>query len=103
VLVVDEAHRLNQFSGLYGNQGVNQVKEIINASHLSVFFLDEDQQVTWKDIGTEGEIRKWSQALGAEISSDELPSQFRCAGSDGYLAWLMPCRSGPPTRENAGC
>jgi DUF2075 family protein len=88
VLVVDEAHRLNQFSGLYGNQGENQVKEIINSSHLSVFFLDEDQQVTWKDIGTEGEIRQWAQAIGAEISSDELPSQFRCAGSDGYLAWL---------------
>ena len=32
-LVVDEAHRLNRFSGLYGNQGENQVKEIINASH----------------------------------------------------------------------
>lgn len=88
VLVVDEAHRLNRFSGLYGNQGENQVKEIINASHLSVFFLDEDQQVAWKDIGTEAEIREHASALGAEVITDELPSQFRCAGSDGYLAWL---------------
>jgi len=88
VLVVDEAHRLNRFSGLYGNQGENQVKEIINASHLSVFFLDEDQQVTWADIGTESEIREHASALNAEVITDELPSQFRCAGSDGYLAWL---------------
>lgn len=88
VLVVDEAHRLNQFSGLYGNQGENQVKEIISASHLSIFFLDEDQQVTWKDIGTEAEIRAHASAFGAEVITDELPSQFRCAGSDGYLAWL---------------
>lgn len=88
VLVVDEAHRLNQFSGLYGNQGENQVKEVISASNLSVFFLDEDQQVTWKDIGTEAEIRKHASALGAEVVTDELPSQFRCGGSDGYLAWL---------------
>jgi uncharacterized protein len=88
VLVVDEAHRLNRFSGLYGNQGENQVKEIINASHLSVFFLDEDQQVAWKDIGTEAEIREHASALGADVVTDELPSQFRCAGSDGYLAWL---------------
>jgi len=22
------------------------------------------------------------------VITDELPSQFRCAGSDGYLAWL---------------
>jgi hypothetical protein len=87
-LLVDEAHRLNRFSGLYGNQGENQVKEIINASHLSVFFLDEDQQVAWKDIGTEVEIREQARALGAEVVTDELPSQFRCAGSDGYLAWL---------------
>lgn len=87
-LVVDEAHRLNRFSGLYGNQGENQVKEIIAASHLSVFFLDEDQQVTWKDIGTEAEIRQWASHCGAEVLTDELPSQFRCAGSDGYLAWL---------------
>ena len=87
-LVVDEAHRLNRFSGLYGNQGENQVKEIINASHLSVFFLDEDQQVAWKDIGTEAEIREHAVQLGAEVVCDELPSQFRCAGSDGYLSWL---------------
>jgi hypothetical protein len=87
-LVVDEAHRLNQFSGLYGNRGDNQVKEIINASHLSVFFLDEDQQVAWKDIGTEAEIREHAAQLGAEVVCDELPSQFRCAGSDGYLSWL---------------
>ncbi len=87
-LVVDEAHRLNRFSGLYGNQGENQVKEIINASHLSVFFLDEDQQVAWKDIGTEAEIREHARSLGAEVVTDKLPSQFRCAGSDGYLAWL---------------
>jgi DNA-binding NtrC family response regulator len=73
---------------LYGNQGENQVKEIINASHLSVFFLDEDQQVAWKDIGTEAEIREHAAQLGAEVVCDELPSQFRCAGSDGYLAWL---------------
>jgi DUF2075 family protein len=87
-LVVDEAHRLNRFSGLYGNQGENQVKEIINSSHLSVFFLDEDQQVAWKDIGTEAEIREHAAQLGAEVVCDELPSQFRCAGSDGYLSWL---------------
>jgi hypothetical protein len=87
-LVVDEAHRLNRFSGLYGNQGENQVREIINASHLSVFFLDEDQQVAWKDIGTEAEIREHAAQLGAQVVCDELPSQFRCAGSDGYLAWL---------------
>lgn len=32
-LIIDEAHRLNEKSGLYGNLGDNQVKELINASN----------------------------------------------------------------------
>lgn len=88
VLLVDEAHRLNEKSGLYGNQGENQVKELINASKLSVFFVDEDQRVTFKDIGSKAEIRKWAEALGATVYEQELRSQFRCNGSDGYIAWL---------------
>jgi len=87
-LVVDEAHRLNEKSGLYGNLGENQVKEIINASKLSIFFLDEDQRVTLKDIGSNEEIKKWAAELNAEVQELELQSQFRCNGSDGYLAWL---------------
>lgn len=87
-LVVDEAHRLNEKSGLYSNLGENQVKEIINASKFSVFFIDEDQRVTMKDIGNKAEIKKWAKHEGAVVHELELASQFRCAGSDGYLAWL---------------
>lgn len=87
-LIVDEAHRLNEKSGLYGNLGTNQIKEIISASRCSVFFLDEDQQVTLKDIGSNAEIRKWATHYKAKVSEYDLPSQFRCNGSDGYLAFL---------------
>lgn len=87
-LVVDEAHRLNEKSGLYSNLGENQVKEIISASKFSVFFIDEDQRVTMKDIGNKAEIKKWAKLEGATVHELELSSQFRCAGSDGYLAWL---------------
>ena len=87
-LIVDEAHRLNEKSGLYQNLGDNQIKEIIEASKLSVFFLDEDQRVTLKDIGEKAEIRRWAEAAGASIQELELQSQFRCNGSDGYLAWV---------------
>jgi len=88
VLLVDEAHRLNEKSGLYGNLGENQIKELIHASKLCIFFVDEDQRVTFKDIGSKAEIRKWALALGAEVVEQELRSQFRCNGSDGYIAWL---------------
>lgn len=87
-LVVDEAHRLTEKSGFMSNLGENQIKEIINAAKFSVFFIDEDQKVTLKDIGTIDSIKKFANELGAECETIELESQFRCNGSDGYLAWL---------------
>lgn len=87
-LVVDEAHRLNAKSGRYQNKGENQIKEIINASKFSIFFIDENQRVTLKDIGSEDLIRQFANELGASVSVYDLDSQFRCNGSDGYLAWL---------------
>jgi uncharacterized protein len=88
VLIVDEAHRLNEKSGLYQNLGDNQVKELIIASKLAVFFVDEDQKVTLKDIGGKEEIKNWAKDIGVEVTEMQLTSQFRCNGSDGYLAWL---------------
>lgn len=88
VLLVDEAHRLNEKSGLYGNLGENQIKEIIQSSKCSVFFIDESQRVTLSDIGRIAEIKKHAEASGAIVTKYELASQFRCGGSDGYLSWL---------------
>lgn len=88
VLVVDEAHRLNEKSGLMANLGENQVKEIIQAALFTIFFIDERQKIHIKDIGTIKELKKWAQYHNAEIYGGELQSQFRCNGSDGYLAWI---------------
>ena len=91
VIVADEAHRLNDKSGLYKNLGENQIKEIIHASKISVFFIDEKQRVTSSDIGTIDEIKKRANLEGSQIHEGEeltLSSQFRCNGSDGYLAFL---------------
>jgi DUF2075 family protein len=88
VLVVDEAHRLNEKSGLYGNLGENQIKELIGASKCTVFFIDEAQRVTLSDIGSKQTIRSYAEAKGALVEEYSLASQFRCSGSNGYLAWL---------------
>ncbi|PWG78001.1 DNA/RNA helicase domain-containing protein [Pararcticibacter amylolyticus] len=88
LLIADEAHRLSEKSGMLKNKGENQIKEIIHASKCAVFFLDEDQQVTLHDIGFEDEILKWARFYNAGVSTMDLVSQFRCSGSDGYLAWL---------------
>ena len=87
-ILADEAHRLNAKSGVYKNNGENQIKEIISAAKCSVFFIDESQRVTVFDIGSADEIRRHAKFLGSEIFEMELTSQFRCNGSDGYLAWL---------------
>jgi uncharacterized protein len=87
-LIVDEAHRLNEKSGLYRNLGDNQIRELIRSARCTVFFVDDDQRVTLLDIGHSEELRRHARALGAEVTELELSSQFRCNGSDGYLAWL---------------
>ena len=87
-LIVDESHRLNDKSGMFRNKGENQIKEIIHAAACSVFFIDEDQRIHMRDIGTKEEILKWANKADADIHEYELPSQFRCNGSDGYLAFI---------------
>jgi DUF2075 family protein len=87
-LIVDEAHRLNEKSGLYGNLGENQIKELIVSSRFNIFFIDEAQRVTLQDIGTVESIKRWSNELESDVTELELTSQFRCNGSDGYLAWV---------------
>ena len=86
-LIVDETHRL--VKKMYGDwKGENQVKECINASLFTVFLLDEDQQITKKDIGSVEEIKKWATELGSEVIMNEdtvLQSQFRCNGSNQYI------------------
>lgn len=88
ILIVDEAHRLNEKSGFYGNMGENQVKELIKGSKFTIFFIDENQKVTLKDIGSIDLIKQYANDYKAEVISCELTSQFRCGGSDGYIAWL---------------
>lgn len=87
-LLVDEAHRLNEKSGMFHNMGENQIKEVIHAAGCSVFFIDESQRVTMDDIGSVDEIKKWAEKEQSEVYEMELLSQFRCNGSNGYLSWI---------------
>ncbi len=87
-LLIDEAHRLQEKSGLHNNIGENQIKEIINAARLSVFFVDEKQIVTLKDIGRIANIKDWAKFYEALVIEMELNSQFRCNGSDNYLDFI---------------
>lgn len=87
-LIIDEAQRLNLKSGLFSNKGENQIDELIKASKFSIFFIDEDQRIHIKDIGEIDAIKELAVANNAVVQTFELESQFRCNGSDGYLAWV---------------
>jgi len=86
-LIVDEAHRLIE-RGQYDPVDGNQIRDIINATKCSIFFVDDDQRIHWQDIGEKQKLESWAKKLGASVHNLELASQFRCNGSDGYLAWL---------------
>ncbi|MEK4229728.1 DUF2075 domain-containing protein [Solibacillus sp. FSL H8-0538] len=88
VIIIDEAHRLNEKSGMFKNKGENQVKELIKAAKFSLFFIDENQKVTLSDIGSVDVIKQYAKEFQAEVISGQLTSQFRCDGSDAYIAWL---------------
>ena len=85
-ILVDEAHRLTYNDRFYPH--ANFIKDIINESLFSVFFIDESQSVTWSDYATVDKIKVIASNLGVPVSEAELESQFRCNGADGYLEWL---------------
>lgn len=88
VVLVDEAHRLNEKSGIFSNLGENQTKELINAAKLAVFFIDERQRVHIKDAGSIADVEYYADYYDADFKKMKLKSQFRCNGSDGYLAFI---------------
>jgi DUF2075 family protein len=61
---------------------------LITSAQCTIFFVDDDQRVTLRDIGHLEALREWAVKLNAEVTECELISQFRCNGSDGYLAWI---------------
>ncbi|WHH60658.1 DUF2075 domain-containing protein [Petroclostridium sp. X23] len=87
-LIVDEAHRLAEKSGMFKNKGENQIKEIINAAKFAVFFIDESQRIHIDDFGRKSEIYKYADLYNVNVVEMILESQFRCNGSAGYISWL---------------
>lgn len=86
-LIVDEAHRLTEKTGFL-RQGKNQIQEILESSLFSIFFIDENQRVHIDDYGDIAIIEQFAKERGINTHRLSLESQFRCNGSDGYLAWV---------------
>lgn len=89
VLVCDKAHRLkNQGHMKRKIEGENQATQIIRSSRLSVFFIDDEQVITNKDIVRFALLQEEAEKQNSTVHVVELDLQFRCAGSENYLKWL---------------
>jgi DUF2075 family protein len=89
VLVCDEAHRLkNQGHMKKKIEGENQATQIIRSSRLSVFFIDDEQVISNKEIGRFDLLKEEALKQNSIVHVVELHSQFRCGGSGNYLDWL---------------
>jgi len=93
VLICDEAHRIRETSNsMYTRREMRsdmpQVEELMRAAKVSIFFIDDHQNVRPNEIGSSELIRKTAEKFGAEVFDFELKTQFRCSGSDGYLNWI---------------
>ncbi len=93
VLICDEAHRIREtsdsrFTRREDRSTKPQVREILDAAKVSVFFVDDRQVVRPNEIGSSAYIRESAAAANAVVSDYELEVQFRCAGSDGFINWV---------------
>ncbi|WP_078549765.1 DUF2075 domain-containing protein [Litchfieldia alkalitelluris] len=89
VLICDEAHRLKEHGHMKKKiEGENQATQIIRSSKVSVFFVDDMQIISKKDIGSVKLIEEEAKKLEADIHVVELESQYRCSGSGNYISWL---------------
>ncbi|MFD7457945.1 MULTISPECIES: DUF2075 domain-containing protein [unclassified Streptomyces] len=93
VLICDEAHRLrarstNRFWKPEHQGTKPQVDELLDASRLTVFFLDGGQCVRPHEVGTIDLIEDAARRYDASLLRYELREQFRCGGSDAYIRWV---------------
>jgi DUF2075 family protein len=93
VLIADEAHRIRETSAdrytpRERRPDRPQIRELLEATRLGVFFVDDHQVVRPNEIGSADYIRSHAQAAGCQVQEYELEAQFRCNGSDAFVNWI---------------
>lgn len=93
VLIADEAHRLrvtsySRFTPKHKRLDIPQIEELIHASKVATFFIDDDQVVRPGEIGSVQYIKEYALKNNCKIFEYELEAQFRCNGSDAFVNWI---------------
>ncbi len=103
IIVCDEAHRIRETSNDRRTKKtlrseISQVRELIRAARISVFLLDERQNVRPGEIGTYAAIEDGARLEGVPIRKIELAGQFRCNGCSPYIEWVDALLFDEPTK-----
>jgi DUF2075 family protein len=94
VLICDEAHRIressyNRFAPAEKRAAAKaQIDELLQASKVTVFLLDDKQVVRPGEIGSAPYIARAAHDAKARLFEYDLEAQFRCAGSEGFVNWI---------------
>ena len=92
-LICDEAHRIRETSNDRYTPNAKkstepQIRELLRAAKVAVFFIDDRQGVRPNEIGSSEYIKQHAADLKYEVSEFDLEVQFRCSGSAGFVNWI---------------
>ena len=93
VVILDEAHRIrsistSRFTPAKARTGKAQIDDILDASRVTVFFIDDMQVVRPGEVGSTDLIREAAAKRSLEVREYELQAQFRSNGSDSFIKWV---------------
>ena len=90
VMICDEAHRMweKSLSRQCKSTGKLQIEELVHASRVTVFFIDDKQSVRPNEIGSAEYVIDYANKTGSRLFDYKLEAQFRCAGSAGFVNWI---------------
>ena len=93
VIIADEAHRIrktsnSRFTHRDRRSDLAQIDELLRASKVAVFFIDDNQVVRPDEIGSSEYIKLNARNKGSKVFEYKLEAQFRCNGSDAFVNWI---------------
>lgn len=93
LLLVDEAHRIEktsnyQYMKASDRTDMPQIDQLIRCSKVTVFFIDDRQNVRSSEIGKSDLIKAHALRYDRTVHEVFLHTQFRCMGSNNYMEWL---------------
>ena len=93
LLLIDEAHRIEkssnyQYTRTIDRSDMPQVEQLIRCAKVTVFFIDDKQNVRSREIGSSDLIKQAADKFQCQLSEVTLLTQYRCMGSNDYLQWI---------------